>query len=152
MWFLIFFSIPIVEMYLLIEVAERIDALPTILLVMLTAVVGVSLIRQQGLSTLTKGIGRLNQAEIPAAEIIEGILLAMAGAFLITPGFLTDFIGFTITIPVTRRIIALMLLKRLSARAEFRTNTFDLGSGPYKKPETPDPVIEGEYESKDQSK
>ena len=152
MWFLIFFSIPIVEMYLLIEVAERIDALPTILLVMLTAVVGVSLIRQQGLSTLTKGIGRLNQAEIPAAEIIEGILLAMAGAFLITPGFLTDFIGFTITIPVTRRIIALMLLKRLSARAEFHTNNFDLGSGPYKKPETPGPVIEGEYESKDQSK
>ena len=152
MWFLIFFSIPIVEMYLLIEVAERIDALPTILLVMLTAVVGVSLIRQQGLSTLTKGIGRLNQAEIPAAEIIEGILLAMAGAFLITPGFLTDFIGFTITIPVTRRIIAFMLLKRLSARAEFRTNNFDFGRGPYKKPETPGPVIEGEYESKDQSK
>ena len=151
MWFLIFFSIPIVEMYLLIEVAERIDALPAILLVMLTAVLGVSLIRQQGLSTITKGISRLNQAEIPAAEIIEGILLAMAGAFLITPGFLTDFIGFTITIPVTRRIIALMLLKRLSARAEFRTNTFDLGSGPYKKPETPGPVIEGEYENKDQS-
>ena len=152
MWFLIFFSIPIVEMYLLIEVAERIDALPTILLVMLTAVVGVSLIRQQGLSTLTKGIGRLNQAEIPAAEIIEGILLAMAGAFLITPGFLTDFIGFTITIPVTRRIIALMLLKRLSARAEFRTNNFDMGRGPYKKPDTPGPVIEGEYEKKGQSK
>ena len=152
MWFLIFFSIPIVEMYLLIEVAERIDALPTILLVMLTAVVGVSLIRQQGLSTLTKGIGRLNQAEIPAAEIIEGILLAMAGAFLITPGFLTDFIGFTITIPVTRRIIALMLLKRLSARAEFRANNFDFGMGPHKKPDTPGPVIEGEYEKKDQSK
>ena len=152
MWFLIFFSIPIVEMYLLIEVAERIDSLPTILLVMLTAVIGVSLIRQQGLSTLTKGIGRLNQAEIPAAEIIEGILLAMAGAFLITPGFLTDFIGFSITIPVTRRIIALMLLNRLSARAEFRTRTFDSGSGPHKKPETPGPVIEGEYENKDQSK
>ena len=81
MWFLVFFSIPIVEMYLLIEVAERIEALPTILLVMLTAVLGVSLIRQQGLSTLTKGIRRLNQAEIPAAEIIEGVLLAVAGAF-----------------------------------------------------------------------
>ena len=152
MWFLIFFSIPIVEMYLLIEVAERIDVLPTILLVMLTAVLGVSLIRQQGLSTLTKGIGRLNQAEIPAAEIIEGILLAMAGAFLITPGFLTDFIGFMITIPMTRRIIALVLLKRLSGRAEFRTNMFDLGSGPDKKPDTSGPVIEGEYENKDQSK
>ena len=70
MWFLAFFSIPIVEMYLLIEVAERIEALPTILLVMLTAVLGVSFILQQCLSTLTKVILRLNQADIPAAEII----------------------------------------------------------------------------------
>ena len=152
MWFLIFFSIPIVEMYLLIEVAERIDALPAILLVMLTAVLGVSLIRQQGLSTLTKGISRLNQAEIPAAEIIEGILLAMAGAFLITPGFLTDFIGFTITIPTIRRITALMLLKRMAARADFRTNGSDLGGGSNKTRDTSGSVIEGEYEKKDQFK
>ena len=152
MWFLVFFSIPIVEMYLLIEVAKRIDALPTILLVMLTAVVGVALIRQQGLSTLTRGIYRLNRAEIPAVEIIEGILLAMAGAFLITPGFLTDFIGLTISAPVTRRIIVLMLLKRLSERAEFRTKTSEAKNGPYKTQNTSSPVIEGEYEKKDQFK
>ena len=152
MWFLVFFSIPIVEMYLLIEVAERIEALPTILLVMLTAVVGVSLIRRQGLSTLTKGIGRLNQAEIPAAEIIEGVLLAVAGAFLITPGFLTDFIGFMIIIPITRRMTALMLLKRMMARADFRTNGSDLGGGSNKTRDVSDRVIEGEYEKKDQFK
>ena len=152
MWFLVFFSIPIVEMYLLIEVAERIEALPTILLVMLTAVLGVSLIRQQGLSTLTKGIRRLNQAEIPAAEIIEGVLLAVAGAFLITPGFLTDFIGFMIIIPITRRITALMLLKRMAARADFRTNGSDLRGGPNKTRDASGSVIEGEYEKKDQFK
>jgi len=152
MWFLVFFSIPIVEMYLLIEVAERIEALPTILLVMLTAVLGVSLIRQQGLSTLTKGIRRLNQAEIPAAEIIEGVLLAVAGAFLITPGFLTDFIGFMIIIPITRRMTALMLLKRMMARADFRTNGSDLGGGSNKTRDVSDRVIEGEYEKKDQFK
>ena len=152
MWFLVFFSIPIVEMYLLIEVAERIEALPTILLVMLTAVLGVSLIRQQGLSTLTKGIRRLNQAEIPAAEIIEGILLAMAGAFLITQGFLTDFIGFMIIIPMIRRITALMLLKRMAVRANFRTNGSDLGGGLNKTRDTSGSVIEGEYEKKDQFK
>ena len=152
MWFLVFFSIPIVEMYLLIEVAERIEALPTILLVMLTAVLGVSLIRQQGLSTLTKGIRRLNQAEIPAAEIIEGVLLAVAGAFLITPGFLTDFIGFMIIIPMIRRITALMLLKRMTARADFRTNGYDLGDGSHKTRDTSGSVIEGEYENKDQFK
>ena len=152
MWFLVFFSIPIVEMYLLIEVAERIEALPTILLVMLTAVLGVSLIRQQGLSTLTKGIRRLNQAEIPAAEIIEGVLLAVAGAFLITPGFLTDFIGFMIIIPITRRVTALMLLKRMAVRANFRTNGSDLGDGSNKTRDTSGSVIEGEYEKKDQFK
>ena len=152
MWFLVFFSIPIVEMYLLIEVAERIEALPTILLVMLTAVLGVSLIRQQGLSTLTKGIRRLNQAEIPAAEIIEGVLLAVAGAFLITPGFLTDFIGFMIIIPITRRITALMLLKRMAARADFRTNRSDLRGGSNKTRDASGSVIEGEYEKKDQFK
>ncbi len=152
MWFLVFFSIPIVEMYLLIEVAERIEALPTILLVMLTAVVGVSLIRQQGLSTLTKGIRRLNQAEIPAAEIIEGVLLAVAGAFLITPGFLTDFIGFMIIIPMIRRITALMLLKRMAARADFRTHGSDLRGGSNKTLDASGSVIEGQYENKDQFK
>ena len=152
MWFLVFFSIPVVEMYLLIEVAERIEALPTILLVMLTAVLGVSLIRQQGLSTLTKGIRRLNQAEIPAAEIIEGVLLAVAGAFLITPGFLTDFIGFMIIIPITRRITALMLLKRMAARADFRTKGSDLRGGSNKTRDASGLVIEGEYEKKDQFK
>ena len=152
MWFLVFFSIPIVEMYLLIEVAERIEALPTILLVMLTAVLGVSLIRQQGLSTLTKGIRRLNQAEIPAAEIIEGVLLAVAGAFFITPGFLTDFIGFMIIIPITRRITALMLLKRMAARADFRTKGSDLRGGSNKTRDASGSVIEGEYEKKDQFK
>ena len=152
MWFLVFFSIPIVEMYLLIEVAKRIEALPTILLVMLTAVLGVSLIRQQGLSTLTKGIRRLNQAEIPAAEIIEGVLLAVAGAFLITPGFLTDFIGFMIIIPITRRITALMLLKRMAARADFRTHGSDLRGGSNKTRDASGSVIEGEYEKKDQFK
>ena len=152
MWFLAFFSIPIVEMYLLIEVAERIEALPTILLVMLTAVLGVSLIRQQGLSTLTKGIRRLNQAEIPAAEIIEGVLLAVAGAFLITPGFLTDSIGFMIIIPMIRRITALMLLKRMAARADFRTKGSDLRGGSNKTRDASGSVIEGEYEKKDQFK
>jgi len=152
MWFLVFFSIPIVEMYLLIEVAERIEALPTILLVMLTAVLGVSLIRQQGLSTLTKGIRRLNQAEIPAAEIIEGVLLAVAGAFLITPGFLTDFIGFMIIIPITRRITALMLLKRMAVRTDFRTMGSDLRGGSNKTRDASGSVIEGEYEKKDQFK
>ena len=149
MWFLFFFSIPIVEMYLLIEVAERIDALPTILLVMSTAVVGVFLIRRQRLSTLLKGIRRLNNGEIPAVEIIEGVLLAVAGAFLITPGFLTDSIGLTIIFPLVRRSIALMFLEHLSGRLEFPANTPDSRDVANKTRSGSNSVIEGEYQSRD---
>ena len=71
---------------------------------------------------------------------------------MITPGFLTDFIGFMIIIPITRRITALMLLKRMAARADFRTNGSDLGGGSNKTPDASGSIIEGEYEKKDQFK
>ena len=67
-------------MYLLIEVSQQIDVIPTVGLVMLTAVVGVAILRQQGFATLSRGIGRLNRGELPAMEMLEGLLLAVAGA------------------------------------------------------------------------
>lgn len=112
-WLLIFFLTPIAEMYLLITVAGYINAWPTIGLVMLTAVIGVALLKRQGLATLTRGIGRMNAGEVPAREMAEGILLAVAGALLLTPGFITDFVGFTLLFPPTRMIIASELLKRV---------------------------------------
>ena len=112
-WLLIFFLTPIAEMYLLITVAGYINAWPTIGLVMLTAVIGVALLKLQGLATLTRGIGRMNAGEVPAREMAEGILLAVAGALLLTPGFITDFVGFTLLFPPTRMIIAAELLKRV---------------------------------------
>lgn len=100
-------------MYLLIEVAGYINTLPTITLVMLTAVIGVALLKRQGLQTLTRGVGRLNSGEIPAMEMAEGILLAIAGALLITPGFVTDFVGFLLLFPPSRKAIAAVMLKRM---------------------------------------
>ena len=99
-----FFLTPIIEMYLLIEVAGYIDAWPTIGLVMLTAVVGVALLKRQGIATLTRGVQRAQQGQMPATEMAEGILLAVAGALLITPGFVTDFVGFTLLFPPSRKI------------------------------------------------
>ena len=99
MWLLIFFITPIVEMYLLIEVGGYIGALPTIGLVMITAVIGVTLLRIQGLATLTRGVNRLQTGELPAREVVEGLLLAVAGALLLTPGFVTDGIGFILLTP-----------------------------------------------------
>ena len=109
-WLLLFFAMPIFEMYLLITVAGYIDALPTIGLVMLTAVIGVSLLKRQGLETLTRGTQKLRAGQLPAQEMAEGVLLAVAGALLITPGFVTDVVGFLILFPPTRVLIASVLL------------------------------------------
>ena len=117
-WFLIFFLTPIVEMYLLIEVGGYIGALPTIALVMLTAVIGVALLRIQGVATLTRGIGRLQRGELPAQELAEGVLLAVAGALLLTPGFVTDAAGFLLLLPPTRSAVASRLLSRVELRTE----------------------------------
>ena len=112
-WLLLFFAMPIIEMYLLITVAGYIDALPTIGLVMLTAVIGVALLKYQGLETLMRGTQKLRSGQMPAQEVAEGLLLAVAGALMITPGFVTDAIGFLILFPPTRLIIAQMMLSRV---------------------------------------
>lgn len=108
--FLLFIGVPILEMWLLIEVGSRIGALYTIGLVALTAFIGLHLLRQQGVSTLTRAQSRLNAGEVPATEILEGLFLAVGGALLLTPGFFTDAIGFCCLLgPVRRRIIQHML-------------------------------------------
>ena len=94
---ILFFLIPIIEMYLLIEVAQEIDILPTVGLVLLTATVGIFLLKRQGFATLARGVSRLNRGELPAVEMVEGLLLAVSGAFLITPGF------FLIPLPICNR-------------------------------------------------
>ena len=100
-------------MYLLIEVGGYIGAVPTIGLVMITAVIGVALLRIQGLATLTRGVSRLNRGELPAREMVEGLLLAVAGALLLTPGFITDAVGFVLLAPPSRQRIAQYVLSRV---------------------------------------
>ena len=99
-------------MYILIEVGGIIGAWPTISLVVLTAVIGVGLIRAQGFATLMRGIARLNAGELPATEMVEGVMLALAGALMVTPGFVTDTAGFVLLTPRVRRRLAADLLRR----------------------------------------
>ena len=132
--FLLFVGIPILEMWLLIEVGSRIGALPTIALVALTAFIGVNLLRQQGFSTLTRAQTRLNAGEVPATEILEGLFLAVGGALLLTPGFFTDTIGFCCLIrPIRRRIIDHMLrsgMMQTQAHFQYGPQAGGQGSGP----------------------
>ena len=100
-----FIVLPILEMYILIEVGSFIGALNTIGLVLLTALLGLILLRQQGFRTLLNARNKLMQAELPAEEIVTGIFLAIGGALLLTPGFVTDFIGFMCLLPFTRRLL-----------------------------------------------
>lgn len=115
-FFVLFLVIPIIEIYLLIKVGEEIGALLTLFFVVLTAVIGAGLLRQQGLSTLARFQQNLSSGKIPAQEMVEGILLAVGGALLMTPGFVTDTMGFLCLLPFSRKFIAGNIIKRSSAK------------------------------------
>ena len=115
--FLLFIAVPLVEMLLLFEVSDQIGGLPTLGLVVATAVIGVQVLKQQGIATLTRANARLSSGELPAQEIIEGMLLAAAGALLLTPGFITDTLGFVFLTGPLRRLIASKLLRSGLVRA-----------------------------------
>jgi UPF0716 protein FxsA len=113
----LFLAVPIVEIYLLIQVGQVIGAGWTILLVVLTAVIGVWLLRIQGLSTLTRAQQKLQANEMPAREILEGMALVVAGALLLTPGFFTDAIGFLLLFPPTRIALVNLAASRMVVSA-----------------------------------
>jgi UPF0716 protein FxsA len=112
LFILLFIFTPLIEIYLLIQIGSEIGALPTIALCLFTAGLGVTLLRIQGFLTLTKIRLSLDQGELPAATMLEGLMLLIAGALLLTPGFFTDAIGFICLVPSIRSKIANSVLKR----------------------------------------
>ena len=110
LFFLLFITVPVIEIYFLIQVGSVIGAFPTVGLIMLTALLGAGLIRVQGMRTIQRIQASLARGEIPAADIIEGGVLLLSGVFLLTPGFVTDAIGFVCLIPPLRRKFALILI------------------------------------------
>jgi len=115
-FFLLFLAVPVFELWLLIQVGGVIGAWPTIALVLLTAMIGVALLKREGFKLLTSGSRKLDAGELPAQEVFEGFVFGVSGALLLAPGFATDFLGFLGLIPWTRR----WLVARLLAKAEFR--------------------------------
>ena len=108
-----FIILPILEMSVLIKVGGNLGALNTVLLVLLTALIGVALLRVQGFRTLMNAKNKLGMAQLPAEEMITGIFLAIGGALLLTPGFITDIFGFLCLVPLTRRILLKVFLNNL---------------------------------------
>lgn len=110
--FFVFLAIPVLEIYLLIKVGAIFGALTTALLVVATAIIGAWLLRLQGFSTWQRVQSSMDRGELPALEMIEGLMLLVSGALLLTPGFFTDAVGFCCLVPVLRRRIALSILEK----------------------------------------
>jgi UPF0716 protein FxsA len=123
---LVFIIVPVIEMFILIRVGSMIGALPTIALVVLTATVGVWLLKREGLATLARLQGKMANGEIPGKELLEGVMLIIGGALLLTPGFVTDAIGFVCLLPGLRQPLAVWLLKH----TQFMQGGFQVGAGP----------------------
>jgi UPF0716 protein FxsA len=110
--FLIFICLPALEIYLLIEVGGQVGALNTVALIFLTAVIGLYFAKHQGLQTLKSGMVNLYQNKIPIYEMMSGASIAIAAFLLIVPGFFTDLIGFLLLVPVTRKILFNLTLRK----------------------------------------
>lgn len=113
---LIFIVVPLVEIYILIEVGGVIGALPTVLACVATAVIGGGLLRYQGFQTLRRAQRNMDRGQLPAMEMFEGVALAIGGALLLTPGFVTDVAGFLCLVPWTRRALIAAALRRMQVR------------------------------------
>lgn len=145
---LLFFTVPLVEIYVLLEVGGIIGVLPTIAMVVLTAVIGAGLIRSQGIATLGRVQQELDRGELPAVGIIEAALLLVAGALLLTPGFVTDTIGFLILVPPLRRWAIQSFLARRVVVAGAATDSGHSPGRPHGRPGGPR-VIDGEFRRED---
>ncbi len=121
--------IPVIEIYLFIKIGSQIGAFNTILLIFLTAIIGIYYARYEGLNTIRSGFTQMINREVPAYEIISGAAIAFAAILLIIPGFATDFLGFLLIFPISRKLIFGNISKKFKKK-EFRKNNF----------------IEGEYE------
>ncbi|WP_446808074.1 FxsA family protein [Methylomonas sp. 2BW1-5-20] len=139
--FIAFLIVPFVEIYVLLQVGGLIGAFPTILLVVFTAVLGAWLLRRQGFATWQRFQSALAQGEIPAYEMIEGPILLVGGALLLTPGFFTDMLGFACLIPTLRRKIAQYIIEHHLLQTQ-------VGSV-FQQARNSQTIIEGEYNKQD---
>ena len=102
---LLIILVPIIEIYLFIKIGSQIGAISTILLIISTAIIGVYYAKYEGLNTLKSGFLQISKKESPAYEVVSGAAIALAAVLLIIPGFLTDFIGFLLILPISRKLI-----------------------------------------------
>ena len=117
--------IPVLEIYLFIKIGSQIGAFNTILLIFVTAIIGIYYAKYEGINTLRSGFSQLIKNELPAYEIISGAAIAFAAILLIVPGFATDLLGFLFIFPLTRRLIFGKISKNIKKRESEKNNYID---------------------------
>ncbi|MBD1584265.1 FxsA family protein [Pseudoalteromonas sp. S16_S37] len=162
--FVLFIVVPIIEIALLIQVSDIIGGVATIALVILTAIFGAKLVKQQGLNAYSNVQGQMAQGQMPATELFTGLCVIIAGVLLMTPGIMTDVLGFMLLTPAIRGQLAKALMKQVTVKMQssmYQSNsTFthsNKASEPFEhngethfqdKDHAPN-TIEGEYQRKD---
>jgi len=114
--YLLFIIVPVVELYILIEVGKKIGSLNTIGIIILTGILGAYLVKSQGFMILKKIQNDLNESILPGNSLIQGAIILAGGILLLTPGFVTDIIGFIFLLPVSRRMVKKYLLRWLKSK------------------------------------
>lgn len=140
---IIFIIIPILEITAFIHIGGAIGVWPTLLIALMTALIGGSVIKYQGLITTENIRAAIARGQTPMPELFDGLCLVAAGALLITPGFVTDTIGFALLFPPIRDMIRTHLAKGLKAQSSMQSDP----SNPYQSQDSG--VIEGDYERLD---
>ena len=117
--------IPIIEIYLFIKIGSQIGALTTILLIFVTAIVGIYYAKYEGLNTLKSAFIQISKNEAPAYEMISGTAIALGALMLIIPGFATDLFGFLVIFPFTRKILLKNFTKKIEKKNKQKNNFID---------------------------
>ena len=151
-FFVIFILVPLLELAVFAQISRFIGLGTTLVMCLITAILGGTMVRRQGLQTMASAQDKMRKGSMPSDALFDGLCIVAAGAMLITPGFITDIIGFSLLAPPVRKIIR----KKISESAKFQTVHFDTryqdnrqpGAGPFTQN---DPnVIEAEYETVDE--
>ena len=146
MLFPIFVVVTLAEIYVLVSVGQAIGGLSTVLLVIITAFIGSSLLRQQGWSTMAKAQQSMSEGRTPAIEMMEGVVILVSGILLLTPGFLTDALGLLGLMPWSRSYFINHFLEKNAERVfKQRNSVFINRASSSEKKSNKDDTIEGEF-------
>ena len=148
MFFLFFIVIPLIEVMLFITIGKYIGLWNTIIIIIITGIIGAILVKSQGITILNKALEEIKSNKIPIFSIFEGIAILIAGAFLLTPGFLTDTLGCILLIPKTRNLIISYITTHLKKRTVYKEKSTYYPDEEDKK----NKIFEGNYEEIDDNK